>query len=81
MTDDTPPTGVAIPRPFRREPVKQDVLVTAVSAEPTPEPLPPAEPSDPAELNPTLVDLFRLINALPPGGGVSVGDKVKIISE
>ena len=27
------------------------------------------------------LDLFRLINALPPGGTVSVGDKVKIISE
>ena len=27
------------------------------------------------------LDLFRLINALPPGGTVSAGDKVKIISE
>ncbi|PRD43905.1 metalloprotease [Phyllobacterium phragmitis] len=27
------------------------------------------------------LDLFRLLNALPPGGTVSVGDRVKIISE
>nr|WP_082766355.1 cell division protease CdlP [Paramesorhizobium deserti] len=27
------------------------------------------------------LDLFRLLNALPPGGAVSVGDRVKIISE
>jgi predicted Zn-dependent protease len=27
------------------------------------------------------LDLFRLINALPPGGGVSTGDKVKIITD
>ncbi|YBV96312.1 M48 family metalloprotease [Phyllobacteriaceae bacterium JZ32] len=27
------------------------------------------------------LDLFRLLNAIPPGGTVSVGDRVKIISE
>jgi predicted Zn-dependent protease len=27
------------------------------------------------------LDLFRVLNALPPGGGVSVGDKVKIITD
>jgi len=27
------------------------------------------------------LDLFRVLNALPPGGGVSAGDKVKIITD
>jgi predicted Zn-dependent protease len=27
------------------------------------------------------LDLFRLINALPPGASVSTGDKVKIITD
>ncbi|QDZ00417.1 M48 family metalloprotease [Nitratireductor mangrovi] len=27
------------------------------------------------------LDLFRLLNALPPGGGVSAGDRVKIITD
>jgi predicted Zn-dependent protease len=27
------------------------------------------------------LDLFRLINAIPPGGGVSAGDRVKIITD
>ena len=27
------------------------------------------------------LDLFRVLNALPPGGNVSTGDKVKIISD
>jgi predicted Zn-dependent protease len=27
------------------------------------------------------LDLFRLLNALPPGGTVSPGDKVKIITD
>jgi predicted Zn-dependent protease len=27
------------------------------------------------------LDLFRLLNAIPPGGGVSVGDKVKIVTD
>ena len=27
------------------------------------------------------LDLFRVLNALPPGGGISAGDKVKIITD